>query len=199
MHLTVLSLHWEAALLPTVSFPFLKLLENNWKDVLEELENILYNETANEKSYFTPWHEKDIYEGGWDVFGLYAFGEKLISNCSYCPKTTALVEQVPGLVTAGFSALAPETYIKPHVGYTNEVLRCHLGLISPARSSNGISREHPLPLINCGMRVGDITYTWTPGKAFVFDDTEEHEAFNYGDRTRFILLLDFKKDAVLKQ
>lgn len=51
-----------------------------------------------------------------------------------------------------------------------------------------------MPLINCGLRVGDIMYTWTPGKAFVFDDTEEHEAFNYGDRTRFILLIDFKKE-----
>ena len=103
------------------------------------------------------------------------------------------MEQIPGLTTAGFSALAPDTYIKPHVGYTGEVLRCHLGLITPKRSSNGLSREHPMPLINCGMRVGDIMYTWSPGKAFVFDDTEEHEAFNYGDRTRFILLIDFKK------
>ena len=51
-----------------------------------------------------------------------------------------------------------------------------------------------MPLINCGMRVGDIMYTWSSGKAFVFDDTEEHEAFNYGDRTRFILLIDFKKE-----
>ena len=177
-----------------MEYPFLKILEENWKDVLEELDNLLYDEVASGKPYFSPWHETDIYDGGWDVFGLYAFGEKLESNCSYCPKTTALIEQVPGLVTAGFSALEPETYIKPHVGYTKEVLRCHLGLISPKRSSNGLSREHPLPLINCGMRVGDIIYTWTPGKAFVFDDTEEHEAFNYGDRSRFILLIDFKRD-----
>jgi hypothetical protein len=27
----------------------------------------------------------------------------------------------------------------------------------------------------------------------VFDDTLEHEAWNWGDRTRFILLIDFKK------
>jgi len=80
---------------------------------IEELENILYNEAANDKSYFSPWPETDIYEGSWDVFGLYAFGEKLISNCSYCPKTTALIEQIPGLTTAGFSALAPGSHGRP--------------------------------------------------------------------------------------
>ena len=131
-----------------MTYPFLKILEENWKDVLEELENLLYNEAESGKSYFSPWHETDIYEGGWDVFGFYVAGDKIESNCKYCPKTAALIEKVPGVTMAGFSALAPDTYIKPHVGYSTEVLRCHLGLISPKRSSNGLSREHPMPLIN---------------------------------------------------
>ena len=178
----------------SVAQPFLSLLEENWRDVLEELENLLYNEAESGKSYFASWPEKEIYEGCWDVFSFYAEGEKIKSNCGFCPKTTALIDQVPGVKTALFSGLGTETYIKPHVGYSPDTLRCHLGLITPKRYSNGISREHPLPLINCGMRVGDITYTWSPGRAFVFDSSEEHEAFNYGDRTRFILVIDFKKE-----
>ena len=184
-------------------FPFLNELEDNWKTVLEELDSILYNEVEANKSYFTPWHETDIYSGSWDVYGLYSFGDKLESNCKYCPRTTELIEAIPGMVTAGFSALGPETHIKPHVGYTNQVLRCHLGLVGPEittidKSGNywlrtGIDPEDKLP--TCGMRVDDSIFQWNPGKAFVFDDTKEHEAWNFGNRTRFILLIDFKKDS----
>jgi len=176
-----------------MSYPFLTILEDNWEIILKELENILYNEAESGKAYFTPWHEKEIYDGDWDVFGLYAFGEKIDINCSFCPKTTEIVEQIPGLVTAGFSCMAPETHIKPHIGYTDEVLRCHLGLMVPERRSARYEGG-TIPLVNCGLRVGEVLYTWTPGKAFVFDDTEEHEAYNYGDRSRFILLIDFKKE-----
>ena len=183
-----------------IEFPFLKSLEDSWEDVLEELNNLLYNESENQKAYFQPWHEVEIYEGQWDVYGLYAFGEKIESNCKRCPKTTTLVESIPGMVTAGFSALAPETHIRPHVGYSDKVLRCHLGLITPKplpdydRRATGV-----LTAKTCGMRVGDEFYYWEQGRGFVFDDTELHEAWNWGDRTRFILLIDFKKQAISTQ
>ena len=183
-----------------VEFPFLKSLEDSWEDVLEELNNLLYNEVENEKTYFQPWHEVEIYEGKWDVYGLYAFGEKLNGNCQHCPKTTSLVESIPGLMTAGFSAMAPETHIRPHVGYSDDVLRCHLGLITPKplpdydRRATGI-----LTAKTCGLRVDDEFYYWEEGKAFVFDDTIQHEAWNWGDRTRFILLIDFKKQTPAKK
>lgn len=177
-----------------VKFPFLKSLEDSWEDVLEELNNLLFNEAENNKSYFQSWHEVEIYEGRWDVYGLYAFGEKLEGNCKRCPKTTSLVESIPGMVTAGFSALAPDTHIRPHVGYSDSVLRCHLGLITPKPCPDYDRRATgALTADTCGIRVGDEFYHWAPGKAFVFDDTLEHEAWNWGDRTRFILLIDFKK------
>jgi len=175
------------------SYPFLKMLEDNWEDILSELDNVLYNEVVSEKGYFHPWHEHHLYDGNWDVYGLYAFGEKIHSNCNQCPKTTSLIESIPGLVTAGFSAMDPGTYIRPHVGYTGEVLRCHLGLIIPKESTCINKNANKIPIFNCALKVENIFYTWTAGKAFVFDDTKEHSAWNYGDRTRFILLLDFKK------
>lgn len=175
-------------------YPFLLTLEENWKAILDELDNLLYNEAANNKSYFVPWPETDIYEGDWDAFGLYFQGEKLEKNCEFCPKTTALVESIPGMTTAGFSALAPDTYISPHVGYTEEVLRCHLGLITPSPKPKANQVESDCLLVQtCGLQVDQYLHHWSPGKAFVFDDTLEHSAWNYGDRTRFILLIDFKR------
>ena len=105
-------------------FPFTSVLESGWGSIRRELEML-------HQSNFIPWPERFLYGQGWDVFGFYAFGQKLLKNCQLCPETTRLIEQVPGLTTAGFSSLAPGTHITPHVGYTKAVMRCHLGLIVP--------------------------------------------------------------------
>lgn len=151
-------------------FPFTAQLEAYWETVLSELQQL-------RDENFIPWPEKYLYnDQGWETFGLYAFGVRIRRNCNLCPGTTALLEQIPNLVSAGFSSLAPGTHIQPHTGYDDGVLRCHLGLIIPE---------------DCAIRVGDETRAWAPGKTMVFDDTEEHEAWNRSDRTRVVLLLDF--------
>jgi beta-hydroxylase len=150
-------------------FPFTAVLETNWRKVRDELD-------ALPLQSFAPWPERFLYEGGWNVFGLYGFGRKLRANCGLCPETTALVEQIPGLTTAGFSWLAPGAVIAPHVGYTSSVLRCHLALTVPE---------------GCALRVGGETRSWQEGKTFVFDDTVEHEAWNRSAEARTVLLLDF--------
>jgi ornithine lipid ester-linked acyl 2-hydroxylase len=152
-------------------FPFLARLQSDWRVILDEL-------VAINKSYFINWPEKGIYNGEWKVFGLYKFGTKIHELCKMCPRTTELIEEIPGLVTAGFSSLAANTHITPHIGYTTQVLRCHLGLITP---------EY------CAIRVANETRSWLPGSCFVFDDTYEHEAWNKSDSTRVVLLLDFKR------
>ncbi|WP_427158672.1 aspartyl/asparaginyl beta-hydroxylase domain-containing protein [Aliinostoc sp. HNIBRCY26] len=153
------------------SFPFSEILESNWLSIKAELTNL-------QQANFIPWPAKFLYNQGWDVFGLYAFGKKLEENCRLCPQTTKLVESISGLTTAGFSCLAPGTHILPHEGYTTTVLRCHLGLIVPD---------------NCAIRVGNETKSWQEGKCFIFDDTIEHEAWNRDNTTKIILLMDFKK------
>lgn len=154
-------------------FPFTKVLEDSWREIRRELELL-------EQKQFTNW-PVDIYDGQWDVFGLFAVGKKIEENCALCPVTTRALEQVPRLSTAGFSALTPGTHIKPHAGWTHTVLRCHLGLKIPA---------------NCSLRVGDETRVWEEGKCFVFDDMFEHEAWNNGETVRIVLLMDFVKEGV---
>jgi beta-hydroxylase len=153
-------------------YPFTRLLEDNWRVVIDE-----YREIAQRMH---EWPEKQYYTGNWDAFGLYAFGLKLEANCALCPRTTELLERIPGMVLAGFSRLAPGTHIEPHEGYagwSRYVLRCHLGLIVNDR---------------CSLRVGDETRQWQAGKVLVFCDATEHEAWNLGDHERVILLLDFR-------
>ena len=92
-----------------------------------------------------------------------------------------MVESIPGMTTAGFSRLEPQSHIKPHVGYTTAVLRCHLGVTVPA---------------GCTLRVGSETREWQNGRCMVFDDTIEHEAWNRSDAIRTVLLIDFKRPNV---
>ena len=152
-------------------FPFVATLTQNWRAVCSEFDRI-----APEN--LMPWPEEFLYDKGWDVFGLYAFGVKFTTNCQRCPETTRLVETIPGLRTAGFSLLQPGTHIRPHVGYTNAVLRCHLGLVVPE---------------TCAMRVGAEVRTWQEGGCLIFDDTTEHEVWHRGASPRAILLIDFAR------
>ena len=149
------------------------MLEANWQVIHREL-------TALSKDNLMPWIEKEFYNYGWDVFGLYVTEKKLEENCRLCPETTRLIESIPGMTSAGFSILQPGAHILPHVGYSSDVLRCHLGLSVPE---------------DCALRVGTETRGWADGKCMVFDDTVEHEAWNRGGRQRAILLIDFKKEA----
>lgn len=74
-----------------------------------------------------------------------------------------------------FSLLKPKTRIPPHCGVSNVRLVTHLPLVVPA---------------GCGFRVGDDVREWVPGRAWVFDDTIEHEAWNDSGELRAILMFD---------
>jgi beta-hydroxylase len=157
-----------------VHYPFTVDLERNWQIIRDEM-------IALRSTGFIAWPEKSLYgETGWSTFGLYAFGQKQAENCTLCPRTTALVESVPGMSMAGFSRLDPGAHIKPHVGYdeySRYVLRLHLGLETNQ---------------DCGLRVASETRSWAEGKTLIFCDAVEHEAWNRGTTTRTVLLLDFK-------
>jgi aspartyl/asparaginyl beta-hydroxylase (cupin superfamily) len=147
-------------------------LAKRWTVIKEEVHSLAQNA-------FMKWPETNLYDGNWTVFPLFKIGTKVEENCLLCPETTRMLENVPGMINAGFSSLAPGTYIGPHTGYTNEVLRCHVGLKESEDSA---------------IRVGSEVRSWSAGSCFVFDDTIEHEAWNRGTTTRVVLLFDFKRD-----
>jgi tetratricopeptide (TPR) repeat protein len=117
----------------------------------------------------------------WSSFFLWKDGARQDGACKLCPKTAALLEELPladqpGYApTAMFSALEARTRIPPHTGSTNVRLLCHLPLILPGPAF---------------FRVGAETKAWEMGQAWVFDDTIEHEAWNDADELRVILIFD---------
>lgn len=150
-------------------FQFIRALQTCWEVIRDEC-------AALPAPEFEPWVQRDMYGDGWSVYGLVAFGQRIEPALARCPRTAALLEQVPRLTTAGFSRLQPGTHIQPHVGWVKTVYRAHLGLVVPT---------------DCGMRVGDETREWRNGSCLVFDDTVEHEAWNRSTDVRTVLLFDF--------
>jgi beta-hydroxylase len=61
------------------------------------------------------------------------------------------------------------------------VLRLHLGLIVPE------------PRDRMAIRVGDRQCHWEEGRAIIFDDAYQHEAWNRTAHTRVVLFVDFVK------
>lgn len=103
------------------------------------------------------------------------------SAATQCPRTLAALANVPLTRIPGrtpsilFSKLAGGAHIPPHTGMLNTRLICHLPLIVPE---------------GCLFRVGNDERAWVQGKAWAFDDTIEHEAWNRSAEDRYILIFD---------
>ena len=117
----------------------------------------------------------------WGACFLWEYGASNQPVLDRCPATAAALASIPGAHIPGrapsafFSMLKPHTRIPPHTGVTNTRAIVHLPLIVPP---------------GCGFRVGGETRIWEEGRAFAFDDTIEHEAWNDSDALRAVLIFD---------
>ncbi len=160
-------------------FAWAGYLEENWEAIRAELERLLehpenipnFQDISKDQTNLTR-------DDRWKTFFLYGYGFKFDANCSQCPETTRIIEQIPGMFTALFSVLAPGKRIPRHRGPYKGLLRGHLALIVPE------------PKQDCWIQVGDETRHWEEGKSMVFDDTFKHQVQNNTDGTRVVLFLD---------
>jgi aspartyl/asparaginyl beta-hydroxylase (cupin superfamily) len=169
-------------------FPWLKDLEAATGTITRELTALLDASAPGFRPYMNhpdgvPLNESAALNRSpdWSAYFFWDDGRRVDANCDRCPQTAAVLEtmplaNVPGFAPAAFfSSLTPGARIPPHTGVTNTRLIAHLGLIVPE---------------GCAFRVGNDTRDWRCGKAWVFDDTIEHEARNASAQTRIILIFD---------
>jgi aspartyl/asparaginyl beta-hydroxylase (cupin superfamily) len=169
-------------------FPWFAALEAKTTEIREELLAVLGAPGETMRPYVAfdatqpvnQWAELN-HSRRWSAFFFWEDGERHAANCARCPVTAALLETLPLLdlpgrgPTAMFSILEPKTRIPPHTGSNNVRTTVHLPLVVPA---------------GCGFRVGAETRSLEAGRAWAFDDTIEHEAWNDSDAPRAILILD---------
>lgn len=169
-------------------FSWLSILEAATEEIASEALTALANSGEGFKPYVDLPVGAPIDEWGplnhspnWTVYSLWHDGEKIPDHVQKCPRTAAVLAQLPlcdvphYAPSAYFSVLKPRTRLPPHTGTTNTRSIVHLPLVIPS---------------GCGFRVGADVRTWKKGEAWVFDDTIEHEAWNDSDEIRIILIFD---------
>jgi beta-hydroxylase len=175
----------RSSLVPTTpfldpgAFAWVAPLEAHWEVIRGELDEVLqrrddlpnFQDISTDQASITD-------DDRWKTFFLFGYGFKSEANCARCPRTTALLEQVPGMTTAMFSILSAGKHIEAHRGPYRGVLRYHLGL------------RIPEPASAAGISVGGEVRHWAEGKSLVFDDGYEHFAWNDTEGLRVVLFMD---------
>lgn len=173
---------------PREKFPWLAQLEAATDDITAEVQSVLAADAQELNPYIRyseslpldQWKELN-HSRRWSAYFLWQNGSAVSAHLERCPRTRAVLEQLPMLDIEGyapaafFSVLDAKTRIPPHTGVTNARLIVHLPLVIPP---------------GCTFRVGSETREWKRGEAWVFDDTLEHEAWNGSDVPRAILIFD---------
>jgi aspartate beta-hydroxylase len=173
---------------PRHFFPWLTDVEAATGLIREELLAVLGADQGGIRPYIAygegvplnQWKELN-HSRRWGAYFLVDQGKRQDAHIARCPHTAGIISRVPQVdipgyaPTAFFSVLEPHTRIPAHSGVTNTRVTVHLPLIVPPE---------------CRFRVGGETREWEVGKAWVFDDTIEHEAFNDSDLPRAILIFD---------
>jgi aspartyl/asparaginyl beta-hydroxylase (cupin superfamily) len=172
---------------PREMFPWLDAIEAATDDICAELQGVLERNRGLvpyiQDSGDVPMGDQHTLLNSldWSAFFFYRSGALVEENAAQCPKTMAALANVPFPRVKGrdpmalFSVLRPGVRIAPHPGFLNTRLICHLPLIVPR---------------GCHLRVGNDSREFEKGKAWVFDDSIEHEAWNSSNETRVILIFD---------
>lgn len=161
-------------------FPWAATLESNWRDIRAELDALSVNGAEIlPLARVSPDHHRVAKDGKWKSFVLEAYGYHVPRNRALCPRTSELLDQVPGLVLAMFSIMDPGTYVPLHKGVSKALLNGHLAL--------------DVPDGDCRIEVGGETRSWQDGKLLILDDTFPHQVWNNTDKRRVVLLMQVRR------
>ena len=115
----------------------------------------------------------------WKIFGLILYGDILKDNVSLCPKTMNILNKCPNIVNAGFSCLEPGVITALHHDFNHEILRCHIPIT--------------IPYGDTAIKINNNIYKWNDDNYFIFDDTYDHQAWNFTNEIRIVLIIDILK------
>lgn len=175
---------------PTELFPWVEAFEAETAAIRAEMLAALAADSGFEP--FLGHHKPEDLRGllhnergapAWNAFFFYRHGQPFEENRQRCPHTAAVLDSLPLARVRDhapeicFSVLTAGSHILPHRGVTNTRAVVHLPLVVPGSNQ-------------CALVAGGEPHYWQEGRVMAFDDTFEHEAWNRGDSTRVIVLMD---------
>ncbi|WP_354682819.1 lipid A hydroxylase LpxO [Cupriavidus necator] len=166
--------------IPVENFPDLEKLRAAWPEIRDEglalaamqkIKAADKNDDAGFNSFF---------KYGWKRFYLKWYEAQHPSAEVLCPKTVALLRELPTVKAAMFAELPPGGKLNPHRDPFAGSLRYHLGLSTPNDD-------------RCFIEVDGERHSWRDGQGVVFDETYLHWAENRSDANRLILFCDIER------
>jgi ornithine lipid ester-linked acyl 2-hydroxylase len=155
---------------PEDEFKWLKPISERWESIRD------YSLTVP----FIPYRETNIYNKGWLTYGLRYKTINWNRSDDFMDPILTLLPFEPFIVS--FSCLEPGVEVNPHRGFTDDVIRFHLGLICPQE--------------DIAIKLDGVEYNWQEGKWLIFNDRVLHSVWNRGSQNRYVLLMDFYKSDI---
>ena len=160
--------------------PELKLLEQHWETIREEAVHLAKLQAIKPPDLPNDIGFNSFFKYGWKRFYLKWYDAKHPSAQALCPKTVALLNQIPCVKAAMFAELPPGGQLNPHRDPFAGSLRYHLGLVTPNDDQ-------------CYIDVDGLRHSWRDGEPVIFDETYVHEAYNRTLENRIILFCDIER------
>lgn len=161
-------------------FPELSILKDSWELIRDEGLKLYDEGHICAAAKYNDVGFNSFFRTGWKRFYLKWYDDFLPSAKTLCPKTTALLADIPSMNAAMFALLPPGSKLVSHRDPFAGSLRYHLGLSTPNSEK-------------CYITVDGVTYYWRDGEEVMFDETYIYFAENQTDQTRLILLCDIER------
>jgi beta-hydroxylase len=161
-------------------FPQLAVLEQQWQTIREEALALSEQQRIKAAEKNDDAGFNSFFKSGWKRFYLKWYDASHPSAQQCCPRTVALLHDIPCVKAAMFAVLPPGAQLNRHRDPFAGSLRYHLGLVTPNSDS-------------CFIEVDGLRYSWRDGEAVVFDETYIHWARNDSQSSRIILFCDIER------
>ncbi|VFR89847.1 Fe(2+)/alpha-ketoglutarate-dependent dioxygenase LpxO [plant metagenome] len=160
--------------------PDLKVLDDNWEMIREEALAMAEAQHIKAAEKHDDIGFNSFFKYGWKRFYLKWYDARHPSAEALCPRTVALLRQLPSVKAAMFAQLPPGGKLNAHRDPYAGSLRYHLGLVTPNND-------------RCYIEVDGERYSWRDGDSVVFDETYIHSALNGTEQNRIILFCDIER------
>jgi beta-hydroxylase len=160
--------------------PQLAPLVENWQTIREECLALTDEGAIKASVGYNDVGFNSFFRRGWKRFYLSWYGRPHPSAVERCPKTLALLSEIPDIKAAMFALLPPGSKLVRHRDPYAGSLRYHLGLSTPNCD-------------RCFIEVDGQRRSWRDGEALIFDETFIHFARNETDTDRLILFCDVRR------
>ncbi len=170
----------RSAYIDQQDFPELEPLRAHWQEIRDEAMALADAGQIRAASGYNDVGFNSFFRTGWKRFYLTWYGKELPSAQQQCPKTMALLKQIPTIKAAMFASLPPGATLVRHRDPYAGSLRYHLGLVTP---------NDP----GCFIEVDGQRYHWKDGEAVMFDETFIHHAANTTEHQRVVLFCDVER------